>query len=92
MSRTAQRLALVLLASHKVQNLILDVSLLVNLTVTNESIVEMIRDALVDAEFRCESVTILWPPSVPQDKMATLLSHMWGDEDAEWPAVDMAAD
>ena len=74
------------------QNLILDVSLLVNMKVTNESIVEMIRDALVDAEFRCESLTILWPPSVPQEEMAKLLSHMWGDEDAEWPAVDLEAD
>ena len=91
-TRTAKRLSVLLVASHKVQNLILDVSLLVNMKVTNESIVEMIRDALVDAEFRCESLTILWPLSVPQEEMAKLLSHMWGDEDAEWPAVDLEAD
>ncbi len=78
--KIAKELELMLLAMHKVTNLIFDVSLLVDQKNPCESIVDMIRDALVEVDYQCDAVTILWPPTIHQDRMAEMLSHMWGDE------------
>ena len=67
-----------MLASHKVTNLIFDVSILVDQKIPCKSIVEIIRDTLIEVDYHCETVTILWPPTVPQDRMKEMLSHMWG--------------
>ena len=75
LDKTKRHLGLVLLTLHPTHNLILDVSTLMELKeISAESITYMIRDAIIEAEFRCESISILWPPTVPQNMMDTLLT------------------
>ena len=63
-TKITKGLVLMLVSSHKVTNLIFDVSLLVDQRIPCESIVEMIRDALVETDYQCDTVTILWSPSI----------------------------
>ncbi len=82
LNTTKRYLCLLLLALHPIHNFILDVSMLVEVKdIPAEEIVYMIRDAIIEAEFCCDAVRILWPPTVPQTRMDTLLNSMWGEEE-----------
>ena len=47
------------------------------------SIVEMIREAINDAEFCREAITILWPESISAEVLPSLMTDMCGVAEAE---------
>ena len=77
LDKTKHLLCLLLPADHPTHNLILDVSTLIGLKeIPAHLITYMIRDAIIEAEFRCESIRIFWPTTVPQSTMDTLFTFM----------------
>ena len=54
----------------------------------------LIREAIIEADFICEQLTILWPLNLPPVVVAKTLTLMWGEDEIEvlYPTQDMEVD
>ena len=94
-SNIIQRLTILLRASHEVSHLILDTSGLLGLQGFRvEQIVQMIREAIIEADFVCDQLTILWPGYLAPVLASNTLTMMWGEDEPEllYSTEDMEVD